>query len=74
MKVKRASLIVSLLVIMSTFYLTLMILPENAQALTHYVGGSGPGNHTKIHLAISAANPGDTIFVYNGTYNEQLTG
>jgi nitrous oxidase accessory protein NosD len=55
------------------------ILPAIAQetekpALTSkgwlYVGGSGPGNYTTIQSAINAANPGDTVFVYSGTYYE----
>jgi len=29
-----------------------------------YVGGSGPGNYTRIQDAIDAASDGDTIFVY----------
>jgi parallel beta-helix repeat protein len=33
-----------------------------------YVGGSGPGNYTTIQSAINAANTGDTVFVYSGTY------
>jgi len=37
-----------------------------------YVGGSGPGNYSKIQDAIDNASEGDTIFVYNGTYNEQI--
>jgi len=39
---------------------------------TFYVGGSGPGNHTKIQEAINNASDGDTVFVYNGTYNERI--
>ncbi|KYK22285.1 hypothetical protein AYK25_02480 [Thermoplasmatales archaeon SM1-50] len=37
-----------------------------------YVGGSGPGNYTTIQSAINDANPGDTVFVYNGTYSEHV--
>ena len=32
---------------------------------TFYVGGSGPGNFSKIQDAIDAASDGDTVFVYN---------
>jgi len=32
---------------------------------TLYVGGSGPGNYTKIQDAIDNASDGDTIFVFN---------
>jgi parallel beta-helix repeat protein len=37
-----------------------------------YVGGSGPGNYTKIQDAIDNASYGDTVFVYSGTYYEQV--
>ncbi len=33
-----------------------------------YVGGSGPGNYTKIQDAIDNASDGDNIVVYSGTY------
>ena len=38
-----------------------------------YVGGEGPGNFSRIYKAIDAASDGDTIFVFNGTYNECFT-
>ena len=39
------------------------ILSESGNIL--YVGGSGPGNYTKIQDAIDDASDGDTIFVYD---------
>jgi len=39
---------------------------------TLYVGGSGPGNYSKIQDAIDDAGDGDTVFVYNGTYYENV--
>jgi len=39
---------------------------------TLYVGGSGANNYTKIQDAINDANDGDTIFVYSGTYYENV--
>ncbi len=37
-----------------------------------YVGGSGPGNYTKIQDALDNASDGDTIYVYQGTYYENI--
>jgi len=37
-----------------------------------YVGGNGPGNYTKIQDALENASDEDTVFVYNGTYYENL--
>jgi parallel beta-helix repeat protein len=37
-----------------------------------YVGGNGTGNYTKIQDAINNASNGDTVFVYNGTYYENV--
>jgi len=37
-----------------------------------YVGGSGPGNYTRIQDAINASSDVDFIFVYNGTYYENV--
>ncbi len=73
MEVKMKSLIVAVIVLMSTLYLALVILPVNVKAITRYVGGPGPGNYSKIQLAIDDSNPGDTIYVYSGTYNEDVS-
>lgn len=37
-----------------------------------YVGGYGPGNYSKIQDAIDNASERDTIFVFNGTYCENV--
>jgi len=37
-----------------------------------FVGGSGPGNYTKIQDAIDNASDGDTVFVYGGIYYERI--
>lgn len=39
-----------------------------------YVGGSGPGNYSKIQDAINTSTNGDTVFVYNDSspYNENV--
>ena len=39
---------------------------------TWYVGGSGPGNFSKIQDAIDNCSNGDTVFVYSGSYFENI--
>lgn len=70
---RDVSLLVVVLVVLSTFSFTLVTVPENARAKTLYVGGSGPGNYSRIQPAIDAANIGDTVYVYNGFYLGGIT-
>ncbi len=39
---------------------------------TLYVGGTGPNNYTSIQTAINEAQAQDTIYVYNGMYQEAI--
>jgi parallel beta-helix repeat protein len=38
-----------------------------------FVGGSGPGNYSKIQDAVDNATTGDTVFVFHGFYIENVT-
>ena len=39
--------------------------PPSSRGVWLYVGGSGPGNYTKIQDAVDNASSGDTVFVYD---------
>ncbi|MCK5038651.1 MAG: right-handed parallel beta-helix repeat-containing protein [Thermoplasmata archaeon] len=66
---RKSSLTVAAIVIISTLFIGLTLLPD-VRATTLYVGGAGPGNYTAIQTAVDDANPGDTVYVYSGTYRE----
>ncbi|PNX52633.1 MAG: hypothetical protein BV458_08560 [Thermoplasmata archaeon M9B2D] len=47
--------------------------PSVSRGTWLYVGGSGPGNYSKIIDALENASTNDTIFVYSGTYFESFS-
>jgi parallel beta-helix repeat protein len=51
---------------------TTQLSPQIAGRGILYVGGAGPGNYTSIQEAIDNCTSGDTIFVYAGTYAENV--
>jgi parallel beta-helix repeat protein len=46
--------------------------PVQANTGVLYVGGTGGGNYSTIQAAVDAANPEDTVFVYGGTFFENV--
>lgn len=70
-RTKGFSFLIVTLVSMSMFSGTISIIPDHVSAKTLFVGGGGPGNYSVIQTAMDDANPGDTVFVYSGTYYEQ---
>ena len=68
-----ASLLLAFLVLAGCFFTLITMVPVSVSAATLYVGGTGGSNYSKIQWAIENATPGDTVFVYNGTYREQVT-
>ncbi len=80
---KRIVLLISMIFILSIITPIVesnnQIIKENIFILNYqsmgeilYVGGSGPNNYSSIQKAVNAAQSGDKIFVYNGTYNEYI--
>lgn len=55
-----------------TLLITGLLLVNGASAATWTVDDSGGANYTQIQDAIDNANEGDTIFVYNGIYYENI--
>ena len=64
-----------LAMVVMALFITIYIIPSNegtitgsilyAPGKTLYVGGSGPGNYSKIQDAINNASDNDTVFVYD---------
>jgi parallel beta-helix repeat protein len=70
---KAASAITLTLLLTSMLTLAFNIQPVKAEPRTWIVDDDGPADFHTIQEAINAANPGDTIYVYNGTYYEHVT-
>ena len=69
--------IMVILLLVSTSFVGVSYKVEKSSTIsfdgnTLYVGGSGPNNYTRIQDAINDAGYGDTVFVYNGIYFENL--
>lgn len=68
--------LILLLIGTSVFPITAQNIEKSSQPASRgnwlYVGGSGPGNYTRIQDAIDNASDEDTVYVYKGTYFENV--
>ena len=69
---KITAFLTCVLLMTSGLFLFIPIKTVKASGNTLYVGGSGPGNYTRIQDAIDNASDEDTVFVYSGTYHENI--
>ena len=69
----KASLVITFALMLFLSSVAVFHIQSVNAATTWYVDGNGGADFVKIQDAINAAGLGDTIFVYNGTYNEYLT-
>jgi parallel beta-helix repeat protein len=69
---KKIILFLICIMLINSFFIVFPIEALKVSRNILYVGGGGSGNYSTIQSAIDDANPGDLIYVYSGTYIENV--
>ncbi|MFA5772396.1 MAG: Ig-like domain-containing protein [Thermoplasmata archaeon] len=73
MNCNKKTIFVTLFVLLAVVAVILLFSAMEVKASTITVDDDGGKDYTSIQGAINASSSGDTVYVYNGTYCEQIT-
>jgi parallel beta-helix repeat protein len=63
---------ISIALLLGFIVIIVQVVPITTASSILYVGGAGPGNYSHIQWAIDNASNGDTVYIYEGTYFENV--